>query len=95
MEYTSFKDFKLPYLTNILEMAVEVEAKYIAVMIEFEGLDAPEIIINPIENALEKIEYYKNTYDYNLNHRYSKGIRIVNASYGDNFGVIEYELLGL
>lgn len=90
-----YNDFKLPYLTNIFEMAVEVGAKYVAVMVEFEGQDAPEIIINPIENALDKIDYYKNTYDYNLNHRYSKGIRIVNASYGDNFGVIEYELLGL
>lgn len=95
MDFMSYKDFKLPHLKNIFHMAVEVGAKYVAVMVEYEYSDSPEIIINPIENALDKIEYYQNTYDYDLNHRYSKGIRIVNASYGDNFGVIEYELLGL
>lgn len=65
----------------------------VGVLIEMEGFQKPEVIINLPENIESKLEYYKNTYDENLNHKYAKGIKIVGFTYGVHFHDIEYDLL--
>ena len=84
------------YQMNSLEMcfkrAIEYKAEYVAVKIEMEGFSSPEIIINPIENAEDKLKYYQNVYDENLNHKHAKGIRIVNFTYGYSFEEIQIDL---
>ncbi len=46
------------------------------VLIDMDGYDLPEIIVNPPENIEKKIEYYKNTYDDECKHKHAP-IRIV------------------
>lgn len=65
--------------------AKRFRAKYIAVLVEMEGFPKPELIINPNENIDSKLEYYKKTYDENLVHKYSKIVKIIGFSFGDNF----------
>jgi hypothetical protein len=74
--------------------AINKNYSYVGVLIEMEGFDSPEIIINSSENFVTKLAYYKSTYDENLNHRHAKGIKIVDCTYGDYFDEIELDLLG-
>ena len=68
-----------------LEFAVEMaikENKSLSLLITLPGLESPEMITNPVENLEKKLEYYKNTYGDNLEHRHAKGIKIVGYSIG-------------
>lgn len=55
--------------------------KPIQLFIEMPGFDAPELIVNPPENIEKKMEYYKATYDDNCNHKFAKGVSIVDFIY--------------
>ncbi|MGM1044737.1 MAG: hypothetical protein ACQEXX_01185 [Bacillota bacterium] len=72
-------------MIEIFEDAKEFGAKYVAVKIEMDGFEKPEVIINEKENIDTKLIYYKNTYNEDLTHKFSQGIRIVNYSYGNTF----------
>lgn len=72
-------------MIEIFEDAKEFGANYIAVKIEMEGFEKPEVIINEKENIDSKLTYYKNTYNEDLTHKYSNGIRIVDYSYGNTY----------
>jgi hypothetical protein len=56
-------------------------AKYVAIKIRMDGFDKDEIIINERENFDAKLEYYKETYDEYLNHKYSRAIKIVGFTF--------------
>ena len=56
------------------------------------GFPESEIIVNPIINADSKLAYYKNTYDEELNHKFSKGIRIAGFTFGNDMCKIEEDL---
>lgn len=76
----------LKELIELIEEAISNPyTKYIAVRIHMDGFPKDEIIINPIQNAKDKLEYYKNTYDDNLVHKHSPIIRIVDFMYSDCF----------
>ncbi|OLN21729.1 hypothetical protein BTO30_13510 [Domibacillus antri] len=49
----------------------------LGLFIEMPGFEQPELITNPPANLPKKLEYYKATYDENLNHKHAKGIRII------------------
>ncbi|WP_397331791.1 hypothetical protein [Paenibacillus sp. JSM ZJ436] len=72
-------------LIEIFNDAKEFNAKYVAVKIEMDGFNKPEVIINERANIDTKLAYYKNTYNEDLTHKYSSGIRIVNYSYGNTY----------
>lgn len=75
--------------------AVENGANYVAVLMYKEGFPKHEIVVNPIENAEKQLEWYRQTYDYNLKHKYSKEkIIIVGFTYGTSLMSIEYDLIG-
>lgn len=76
-------------LEKFIEQAVQDDTTYIAVVIEMEGFTLPELIINPIENAAEKLEYYKNTYDDELKHKHAPGIKIRKVIAANNLDQIE------
>ncbi|WAT23606.1 hypothetical protein O0R52_21660 (plasmid) [Bacillus halotolerans] len=69
--------------------AKELRKKFIAVKIEMEGFQEPEIIINPISNTESKLKYYKKTYDEKLKHKYSDGIKMIGFAYGDSMNEIQ------
>lgn len=68
-------------------------AKYVGVLIETKGSNAPEIIINPSENFDAKLEYYKKAYTEDLVLKSFDGIRIVRFDYGNTFSQLECSLL--
>lgn len=69
-------------------------ARYIGILVEMDGFNKPEVIINESDNFSDKLKYYKNTYDEKLRHKHAKGITIVGLTYGDKFEDIEHDLLG-
>lgn len=79
-------------MIEIFEDAKEFGANYIAVKIEMDGFEKPEVIINGKENIDTKLAYYKNTYNEDLSHKYSNGIRIVNYSYGNTYDEFHHTL---
>lgn len=81
------------YLINNFEVAKAKRAGYIGVLIEMEGFEKPEVIINSYANFDKKLEYYTSSYDENLNHKFAKGIKIVGFTYGESFSEIEADLL--
>jgi hypothetical protein len=80
-------------LENCFNRAIEVGAKYVAVSIGMGGFKEEEIIINPIENAVDKLAYYKQAYFENLNHRFSQDITITGFTYGNSLAEIEEDLI--
>jgi hypothetical protein len=82
-------------LESVFQEAKNAHAKYVGVLIEMEGFEKPEVIINSYENFDSKLEYYQKAYDENLNHKFSKGIRIIGCSFGNSFQEIEHVLIGL
>ncbi len=63
------------------------DVKYVGVLIEMEGFSKPEVIIN------QKFDYYNNTYNEDLNHKFAKRIKIIGITYGNTFNEIEDNLL--
>lgn len=63
------------------DYAKKNEKQFIMVLVEMgDGYPRPERIINPACNFDGKIAYYKETYDENCVHKYSKHIRITQVS---------------
>jgi hypothetical protein len=67
---------------------------YVAIQVRMDGFPEDEIIVNRYENIDTKLEYYNKTYDENCNHKFAKGIRIVNATGTNDFDEIEASLRG-
>ncbi|WP_343337303.1 hypothetical protein TPELB_23630 [Terrisporobacter petrolearius] len=81
-------------LERCFKSAIENSAKYIAVKINTRGSSAEEIIINPKENIISKLNYYKKAYTDDLVLKSYDGIRITGITYGDTFEEIEKDLIG-
>lgn len=77
----------------VFNKAVKLGFKYVAVKVRMDGFLEDEVIINGIENALGKLEWYNDKYDDELNHKFSKGVKIVDATYGNTYDSIEWDLL--
>ncbi|MNS88429.1 hypothetical protein D3C72_1224000 [compost metagenome] len=79
-------------LVNCFTVAIDNNVNFLAIAVKINGTPENEIIINPKANLLSKLDYYKNTYDENLNHKFSPGISIVGFTYADYFDQIEEDL---
>lgn len=71
---------KMDDLEEVISLAINGETS-VGLFIEMPGFPKPELITNPCENLSKKLEYYKATYDDNLEHKYAKGIKIVGYTY--------------
>lgn len=87
------KELAMQDLINIFDTAKLYGAIYIGLAIRMEGFEMDEVIINRWENFDSKLEYIKNTYDENLNHKFAKGVRIVGFTFADCFDHIEETLI--
>lgn len=67
-------------LEEMIDMAIETEQS-LSLLIEMPGFEEPEMITNPAVNLKKKLEYYKKTYDDNLEHKHAKGIKIIGYSF--------------
>jgi hypothetical protein len=75
-------------IATINEAIVE-GASYIYVECHAEGSVASELIINPIENARQKRDYYERAYDDNLK-LHNAPVRILTFGYVDNISQMDY-----
>ncbi|MED3022342.1 MULTISPECIES: hypothetical protein [Bacillus cereus group] len=85
-------DLTLEGIEKCFNEAVTEQANYVAVQIEMDGFPSDEVIINDKHNIETKLEYYKKTYNEDLEHRYAPGIRIIGYVYGYSFSGIQREL---
>ena len=76
-------EFTMEDLEAIFAEATDNGYQYIGVLIEMEGFETPELIVNDNANFDKKLEYYKKTYDEKCNHKFAKGIKIINADSSD------------
>lgn len=83
-------------LEKVFECAMTDKMAYVAVQVETEGNEKPELIINPYENYKDKLEYYRTAYDENLRLKSAaaagKLIHITAAVTGDKLEEIEWQL---
>ena len=67
---------KMSELEFVIKTALKTKQS-LGLMIEMPGFESPELIINPVENLEKKLEYYKNTYGEDLEHKHAKGIKTI------------------
>ena len=67
-------NLKIQNLENCFNTAKRLGYNYVAVKVDMQGFEKPEIIINSSENFEEKLDYYKKAYDENLILRSFNGI---------------------
>lgn len=84
---------KMDNLVNNFNGAKETNSKFVGLLFRMEGYPAPEVIINRRENFDQKLKYYQETYDENLNHMRAPGIQIVGFTYGNSLEELEFALL--
>jgi hypothetical protein len=85
-------ELTIEQLVNCFNAAKSGYWNYVGIKIHMDGFPKDEIIINQMENFDSKLDYYKKTYDENLNHKFAQGIKIVGFTYGDFFSELEDDL---
>lgn len=71
---------KMSDLEFIVKQAIRTKTN-VGIVIEMSGFESPEIIVNPVENLQKKLEYYRDIYDENLNHKHAEGIKIIGYTF--------------
>ena len=84
---------RIQNLEDCFNSAKRLGYNYVAVKVDMQGFEKPEIIINSKENFDEKLDYYKKAYDNDLILRSYGGIRIIGFTYGNTFESIEEDLV--
>lgn len=80
-------------LEDCFQSAMDNCDYYVGVKIHMDGFQSDEIIVNQYANFEKKLEYYKTTYNEELDHKHAKGISIVGFTSADNFADIELVLM--
>lgn len=89
----SYRNINKESFSDLFRVAKENKFKYIAISIEAEGTNKPEIIINESDNYDFKLDYYMKTYNDDLVHKFSPNIRISNFACANSYDDIENALL--
>lgn len=84
----------IEYLSDSIERARELDYRFVGVLIEMDGLEKSEIIINKVEDFGRILANYEKTYNENLNHKFDEGKRICAFTFGNSFREVEKYLLG-
>lgn len=71
---------KMSGLEFVVKTAIKTNQS-LGVIIEMSGFPSPEMIVNPVDNLEKKLEYYKATYNENLNHKNAEGIKIIGYTF--------------
>lgn len=80
---------KKEHLIATFNEAIVEDAQYVYVECHAEGSPASELIINPIDNAKLKRDYYDRAYDDNLK-LLNAPVRILTYGYFNNMSQLEY-----
>lgn len=87
-------NFTMNELEAKFKTADELSAGFIGVLIQMQGFEKPEIIINERENFEAKLAYYKKSYNEDLTLKTFNGIKIINCAWGFDLNSIQKQLLG-
>ncbi|SHJ62548.1 hypothetical protein [Clostridium magnum] len=74
----------LSKLEKCFEVAKETNQKFIGVLIQMQGFEKPELIINQNENFDAKLAYYKKAYNEDLTLKTFNGIKIIGYAFGSS-----------
>ncbi|EJW14103.1 hypothetical protein M5X00_26225 [Paenibacillus alvei] len=66
--------------------------RFFGILVEMEGFPKPEVIINEQENFQDKLEYYLQTYDENLHHKFAK-VKIIGYAFANDFDTLQADLI--
>ena len=80
--------YNLKMLEDVFISAYRCNCNYVGVRIRGVG-EGDEFIINPRCNIIEKLNYYKQAYNYNLTLKSNPNIKIIGIGYGQNFDEIQ------
>lgn len=81
-------------LIHRFNKAIESGYHFIGLSFYIEGFPEDEVIINGRENFKKKLDYYLETYDDNLVHKYSKSkVVITGCAFGDSYDEIQADLV--
>lgn len=80
-------------LEKCFESAKFCDAKFIGVLVEMNGFEKAELIVNQKENFDKKLEYYKNAYNDDLVLKSFNGIKIIGFTHSDNLEQLERYLI--
>ena len=75
-------------LEKCFEVAKETNQNFIGVLIQMQGFEKPELIINQSENFDTKLAYYKKAYNEDLTLKTFNGIKIIGYAFGTSLGDI-------
>jgi len=82
----------LEMLEGCYKEAIQNDLLYVAVKIQMQGFEEPEVIINRKENYETKLAYYKKAYNEDLTLKAFNGIKIIECCNGDSYKTIEEQL---
>ena len=85
---------RIQNLERCFKKAIEVGAEYVGVKIHTRGLEGSEVIINPKENFISKMEYYQKAYNDDLTLKNFNGIRIIGFTFANSYEDIQKDLFG-
>lgn len=88
MAFYMLEDLTLDKLNLCFKKAVELNHKYMGVIIKAGGIES-EMIINSMINYPQKQAYYNLVYDNTLDHKHAEGIRITGVVSGSSFDELE------
>ena len=71
-------------LEQCFNVAKETNQNIIGVLIEMQGFEKPELILNQKENFEAKLNYYKKAYNEDLTLKAFNGIKIIGYAFGSN-----------
>jgi hypothetical protein len=71
-------------LERCFGVAKETNQKFIGVLIQMQGFEKPELIINESEKFDSKLAYYKKAYNEDLTLKTFSGIKIIGYAFGSS-----------
>lgn len=84
---------KMRDLEECMRQAIEWDMNYVGVLIEVPKKEI-ECVIIPNSNFSNKLSYYQEAYNEELEHQKAEGVNIIGFASGDTFGEIERLLFG-
>ena len=76
-------------LESCFNAAYQNKSNFVAVKVQMQGFEKPDIIINQFDNIKEKLAYYKKAYNDNLTLKTFSGIKIIGFTHGNSFKDIQ------
>lgn len=82
------------YFEATVKLGLARETPFMFVLVSVPNCNDNELIINPLTNFEDKLNYYLETYDEELNHKYAQGVKIMGFGMSEALEFIEEQVYG-